>query len=239
MKKWALLIALLSAPLFGQTVTSGSSAPAGATSSSGSKMPGSGPTTIQNSPLIAPPKAPGKDEGIKVPGKHAAEGSVSYYSPGVITYRGSWVGADNLLGVSKNIPVYIELVLPPGKQSPVTAEELKKKITQIFSKVGILDTSVAYTDKPPLPFFHILVMVQSIEKGYATFIAGRLFEEATVPRVILNDGTFFQVITWEKQDMIVASPEQTAENTIKVIEDIANNFADRYKYFDTLKSQLN
>lgn len=213
-------------------------APSSSTRTTG--LPGSQPTTTSTKPA-QPAKLPPKEEGplIKVPAKIAAPEEVNYLSPGIIVNRGaSWAGGDNLLNVSKNIPIHLELVLPVGKKSPIEEATIKKHVADIFAKAGISNQIQAFTNKPPLPYFHVLIMVQNIEKGYAAYVGGRLFEEVTVPRVVLPDNTFFQAITWEKQDLVVASPEEIANQVLSTLDEIAQNFADRYTYFENVKKDL-
>lgn len=207
-------------------------------------MPGTSPTstTPSKTTTTQPAKTPPKDEGplIKAPPKISAPTDVNYLSPGVLTYRGaSWAGGDNLLNVSKNIAIHIELVVPVGKQSPISEAAIKKRVADIFAKAGISDQIQAYTNKPPLPFFHVLIMVQNIDKGYAAYIGGRLFEQVEVPRVVLPDTTFFQAITWEKQELVVASPEDISNQVLATIDEIAQNFAERYTFYENIKKDLN
>lgn len=236
MKKIFLLGLILTSTVLAQTTTSAPST----TSTRTTGLPGTSPTTAP--PATTPAqKAPPKDEGplIKVPSKVSASATISYLSPGVIVNRvTSWQGGDNLLNLSKNIPVRVELVLPIGKKSPIEEAVIKKHVVDIFAKAGISDKVQAYADKPPLPFFHVLVMAQQIDKGYAVYVAGRLFEQVDVSRVVLNNEAFFQAVTWEKQELIVASPEEIANQVLLVLDEIATNFADRYTYYENIKKDM-
>lgn len=238
MKKLIFItLVLTSSAIFAQT------APTTTPSSSSTRttgLPGSQPGTSSTKPT-QPAKVPPREEGplIKIPAKIAAPEEVNYLSPGIIVNRGaSWAGGDNLLNISKNIPIHLELVLPVGKKSPIEEATIKKHVADIFAKAGISNQAQAFTNKPPLPYFHVLIMVQNIEKGYAAYVGGRLFEEVTVPRVVLPDNTFFQAITWEKQDLVVASPEEIANQVLTTLDEIAQNFADRYTYFENVKKDL-
>lgn len=236
MKKLFFLGLLLASTVMAQTST-----PAPSTSSTRTTgLPGMSPTSTPPA-TTTPQKAPPKEEGplIKIPSKVSASETISYLSPGVIVNRvASWQGGDNLLNVSKNIPVHVELVLPVGKKSPIEEAVLKKHVVDIFAKAGISDQAQAYADKPPLPFFHVLIMAQQIDKGYAIYVAGRLFEQVDVPRVVLNNEAFFQAVTWEKQELVVASPEQISNQVLTVLDEIATNFADRYTYYENIKKDM-
>lgn len=237
MKKLILVALLITSTAIAQTTTT-TTTPSSAAPKTG--LPGMSPSQPAK-PTPPPPKVPPKEEGplIKIPPKISATGEVTYLSPGILVYRPTgWTGGDNLLNISKDIPIHLELVLPIGKKSPIDEAEIKKRVTAIFSKAGIGDQAKAFTTKPPLPFFHVLIMVQNIEKGYAAYIGGRLFEEVTVPRVVLPDNTFFQAITWEKQELIVASPEDITNQVLLTLDEIAQNFADRYTYFENVKKDL-
>lgn len=81
----------------------------------------------------------------------------------------------------------------------------------------------------PLPFLHILVMLQPIEKGYAVYCTGRLFEAVDLHRINLRGGIYWQAITWEKQELLIVSKEQLQEQVDKSVQTIASAFADRFK----------
>lgn len=164
--------------------------------------------------------------------------STIYMHPGMITYRDNkWIGGDHLFNVSKNIPVAVELLLPADLTVTITDESIRDQITEIFKKVDITTNFEFTAEKPPLPFFHFLVMVHPIEKGYVACCDGRLFEDVHLNRVILDPLTAIQGITWEKQSLIVF-PEKLFEEQIKAaVEDIATTFSTRYEAYEKLKNK--
>ncbi len=182
---------------------------------------------------------PEEETGIKAKPKVAARGEIIFTSPGVIAFEGGqWVGTDNLLNVGDHIGIKIEILKPQGLVVPFLEETIKDAIAAIFTKNGISSHVEAFTNKPPLPVFHLLIMVNRIEKGFCIFCEGRLFEQVTLSRIYLPDNAFFQAITWEKQDLLVTSPEDALGQLNRSILDMLNNFIDRYNYYENLKNRM-
>lgn len=215
---------------FSQTQTNPVNMMSGQSMSQTPKTPAQAQQTIKNA------EKP-KEQEFKMPikPKVEAQGEITYLSPGIIAYQGSqWVGSDNLLNVGKDIAIYVEIVKSPTQQIPFDEESIKIKLSDIFTKNGIGTLPTGFTDKPPLPFMHALVMIVPFEKGFLAYCSVRLFEQVTLPRVILADQTFFQAITWEKQNLVVAAPQDITREVTNTLVEMTNNFVERVKYFQTL-----
>lgn len=88
---------------------------------------------------------------------------------------------------------------------------------------------------PPLPFLHVLIMVNPIEKGYVAYFGLRLFESVEIKRVVLEPDTAFQAITWEKQTLLIASTEDFKKEMSNLTKELTEDFISRYNYYRSLK----
>jgi hypothetical protein len=162
-----------------------------------------------------------------------------YPNPGIVANRdGRWVGSDHLYNLTSKIDIVVEFFTPPNVVLPVTKEAIKTTITEIFKKARITPPAEVSYDKPPLPFFHMLIMVYPIEKGYVAYCEGRLFEKIELERVKPDEQTAMQGITWESQNLIISSKEDLANQLIKSVEEIATAFADRYRFYEDIRMEI-
>ena len=100
-----------------------------------------------------------------------------YLHPGIlVNLNGTWEGSDHLLNLSSNIGVYVKMIKPEEEALDISEKELQKEVQSIFADAAIKPLTMAAVGKPPLPAFEIEVFVYPIEKGYAAFVEGRLFE---------------------------------------------------------------
>lgn len=171
--------------------------------------------------------------------KYQMPPNVKFTFPGILgTGEGGWVGSDHLLNLSKNVSVIVEIVKPENVQLPFTEEELRDKVLDIFEKEGLYIKFEVEEGKPPLPYFDLLVMAQRIEGGYTVVVEGRLYEQVTLKRVILPDEIFFQAITWEKQNLVVAATKDIKGHVESAVEEIAKKFTERVKFFEREKEKM-
>ena len=57
-------------------------------------------------------------------------------------------------------------------------------------------------------------------------------------RVQLPEGVYWQAITWEKQTLVQASEEEFADHIYKDVNQITNDFIERFKHFEELKNRF-
>lgn len=158
---------------------------------------------------------------------------VTFLSPGVIAARQEgWIGSDHLYNLTADIGITIEILRTTEGELPFSADDLKKAVSSVFEKVNIYPETKGYR---PLPYFHILIMIQPISNGYVVFLEGRLFEPVELERVVFRSGTTFQAITWERQNLIVSPKDKFKETVTDSVVDIAKQFADRFDFFETLR----
>lgn len=159
--------------------------------------------------------------------------------PGVVGLKDNqWIGSDNLMNLSQNIEVFVEIAKPEGKNIPITEESLKDLVSGILSEGGINPHVESSEQNPPLPLYHVLILINSIPNGFVAYCSSRLFEEVQMKRVILSEGTTFQAITWEKQDLLIAAEQDLPKHLQDSIKDMATEFKTRFQYFQNLKEQM-
>lgn len=175
-----------------------------------------------------PPPHPAQQQPA---GPHLGPAMESVFSsPGIATLQnGIWVGRDNLLNLpTSEIGLYFEILSPPSEKILVTKKELHDKVVPILTSAGLTSYPL-FSGESPLPFFHVLIMLHPIEKGYVAYCTCRLFEAVQNARVVLQPDIFFQAITWERQEMIISPIDQLQEQVEKAVTAMTSTFADQAK----------
>lgn len=158
--------------------------------------------------------------------------SAVYSEPGIATFQnGQWVGTEHLYGVPSTIGVVLDVIRPPGATIPISDNEIREKIGAIFRKGHITERQPLMKGSTPLPFFHMIIIIQPIEKGYVAYVEGRLYEEAQMKRVELKSNIVWQVLTWEKQELVMFPTEQLKSQIEQSVQDIANAFVERFNSY--------
>lgn len=119
---------------------------------------------------------------------------------------------------------------PPLKPKPEPKKSDKEKLPHA------IELPKLYT---PLPFFHVLIMVNPIEKGYVAYVATRLFESIDIKRsgALLDEQTAFQAITWERQLLLITAKEDLLAQVNSAVDELTTEFLNRYKHFQQLRLQ--
>lgn len=180
---------------------------------------------IQKTPSAAP-----KQPLITVQPLPSIPQYANYLHPGILVHLNKkWEGGDHLLNLATNIGVYIAFIKPKDIVLDITEAELQKEVETIFNKASIKPVTLAPIDRPPLPAFQIEIFIYPIEKGYAAFCDGRLFESVIIDRFQLDPNMAFQAITWEKQTLMVSPKGQFAQQLKSTIQEIAATFVERFQ----------
>lgn len=162
-----------------------------------------------------------------------------YFHPGILVNRaGTWEGSDHLLNLSSNIGVYAKLLKPEGEALDITEQQIQKEVASIFTNFSISPNILIPEWKPPLPIFQIEILLYPIEKGYVACCEGRLFESVNLERFKLDPNMAFQAITWEKQTLIVGPKKQFSEQLMNSVREIAEDFGDRFRAYETIKKSI-
>lgn len=162
-----------------------------------------------------------------------------YPNPGIVAQRGgAWIGSDHLYNLTSNIDILVEIFKPDNVDIPITEEIIRSRVADIFKKGGITPIAEQVAGEPPLPFFHVLVMIYPIDKGYVAYCEGRLFEKVQLDRIRLDDLTLLQGITWESQNLIVSPTSQIGEQISKSVDEIAETFVERYRFYDEIRRKI-
>lgn len=160
------------------------------------------------------------------------EGGVMYTHPGIVALDEGGVlqGSENVYNISDHISVGVEISVAEGVVFPVQEAVLRERVKSILQSAGITPQAEYTNDKPPLPFLNIVLIVQPINKGFAIYCAGNLFEQVDLKRVNLERGTW-QAITWDNQHLLVSSTEEAPYHVNKCVDEIAYSFVKLYRYF--------
>ncbi|MBA3602964.1 MAG: hypothetical protein H0W50_04845 [Parachlamydiaceae bacterium] len=156
----------------------------------------------------------------------------TYLFPGLVRFAiDKWVGSDYLYSISPNIGVVVEIIYPTGFSQRLDANLIKQNIQGIFSNAGINPVAGSFVGDPPLPFFHLIIFATPVEDYYVFSISGRLFEAVRLARLNVRLPGTMQAITWEKQELIVASKTLFFEQLLATSREIAQYFTQRVNYF--------
>lgn len=153
-----------------------------------------------------------------------------YVHPGALALlNGQWEGGDHLFNLTNNLGVRVDIVKPQSDTLSLTEDRLKQLVESSFSQRGISPVTLAAPDQPPLPFFHIQVLLYPISRGYVACCEGRLFESVALRRMTFDPGMAFQAITWEKDILLVSSNESIIAQIENAISQISQAFIERFQ----------
>ena len=202
------------------------------------------PTSTKPSPskpLVAPPP---RNETAPQPSKRLAKPELPpmlkpFEMPGVIgLLNGKWEGTDYLGYLSNNIGVEVEISKAENVPNIIDEATVSRRLSEIFAKEN-LDPRSAVVEGPPLPFFHILMLVYPIDKDRYVIVGnGRLFEQIQVIRKEFIPGGFWQGITWENQDIALANGQQLDTQIQAVADKLGTSFAKRYRQYNVSQEGL-
>lgn len=188
----------------------------------------------KHSPVVSQPAAKHSSSLSQFAVKQQTMTSI-YTAPGVATLQGGqWVGSEHLFNLSPDLGIYVEVVKPAEVNVEINTASIKDRIAAILRNSGFQPRLSLFADRSPLPFFHILIMLNPIEKGFVAYCTGRLFEEVQLMRTHLKVGITWQAITWEKQELIIFPTEQLQEQIDKTMQVITTAFGDRYKSYQNM-----
>lgn len=167
------------------------------------------------------------------------EASAFYPNPGIVAQRGGgWVGSDHLYNLTDHISIVTEIFKPEKLTLSITEKQIHDQVADEFKKGGITPDATNKPGQPLLPFFHLLVMIYPIEKGYVVYCEGRLFEKINLERVRLDDLTAMQGITWESQNLIITPKDDLETHLDKSVDEIVKTFVERFRFYKDIKSQI-
>lgn len=165
-----------------------------------------------------------------------------FTSPGIARMEGgSWVGSEDLYNLNSDIGTIVEVIKPEMPVALNYSENItQNKVVTILRAAGLAPQMSPFSGlETPLPLLHILLMINPIERGYVVFCALRLFEVAKIARVHLEEGVVWQVVTWEKQELLLTPANQLQEQVDNAFQSMANSFAAAYHQQPKEKTRLN
>ena len=170
--------------------------------------------------------------------KPAATQHAEYLHPGILVYiGGKWEGSDHLLNLPDHVGVYVSMLKPEEAILNISREQLQKEVEEIFKMGNLTPLLTSAVGNPPLPAFEIEIFVYPIDKGYAAFCDGRLFESVTLERFKMDPNMAFQAITWEKQALIVGPKTTFPDQLSKTVQGIAAAFIERFQAYEKIKRE--
>jgi hypothetical protein len=193
-----------------------------------------GPSNIVRPPMRPTPKINPEEQMPILQKEPEVSFRPVFFQPGILSLRGEgFVGVDHLYNVSGNIPVVVEIEKSANVAVSFSEEKIQQLIEQIFEREGI-NPIVKPSAGPALPFFQVLIMVIPAGEGFSAFCSGRLFEKVELERVALPQGVYFQAITWEFQNLVFASKEDSEKQIDAAVAEIVQQFLSRYKYYKNI-----
>lgn len=178
--------------------------------------------------------------GQRLPlGQSEMSSAVPYYAePGITGFQnGRWVGSDHLFNLQKDIGILIEVLQVTGDKSFVDIKEIERSIMSLFKEAGLNPYLLEGGPKPPFPFYHILLISMPIPDGKVVLVDERLIEEVHLDRVKLAEGVRWQAITWERQTLVQAAKEAIQGVVFKNVIQLAQEFIERYKYYENVQQR--
>lgn len=159
--------------------------------------------------------------------------------PGVVGLQdGKWVGTDYLGYLTDHIGIDVEVLKPDSIQSPVDVNELQNIVAKTFENDGMTPRADP-VEGPPLPFLHILITIFPIERDkFVVTGNSRLFEQLQVVRKDFVPAGYWQGITWENQDVVLAKGSELNGKVKEVVEKLAKAFATRYRQYNLSKEGM-
>lgn len=158
--------------------------------------------------------------------------STVFTSPGIATLQGgSWLGSEHLYNLPSDLGVVVEVIKPPTASVQIAEDKIKGIVSAALKTVYMRTREPIIEKDTPLPFLHVLIIIHPIEKGFVAYCAIRLFEETQMKRIFLKSGIVWQVITWEKQELVITPPDQLSQQIEQTIQSIMTSFTDRIKNY--------
>jgi len=245
-KKLLVVCCLL---LLEMPVTAASSS--GSTYGSPSSSPGGGHSA---SPQLKSP-SPKKDQIPLEPPPRLVKKELSVMEkvigmPGVVGFHnGKWEDSDYLGSLSNHIGVHVELVKTTATTN-LTNEMLNANVREIFTKADLTPRAVV-KEGPALPFLHILIVIYQVDKDirleadhpldknspldkdrFVIFGSVRLMEHIQVIRKDFEPEGYWQGITWESEQIAVATQAQLNDQITKMVSGLADGFVERYREYN-------
>lgn len=152
--------------------------------------------------------------------------------PGIVGLQnGRWAGSDYLGYLSNHIAIDVEILKGENVPEIPDTNFIEDRIANLF-QASEIDPHAEVKEGPPLPFVHILLFVYPAgNNNFVVFGAVRLFEQIQVLRNNFNPSGYWQGITWESQNVILAPADQLSTQVVNLAEALANDFIKRYRSY--------
>lgn len=198
-----------------------------------SSLPGQSPTVIPPIPYPKPQQPVPTTPYKPLPRPVVPAMEKPFGMPGVIGLNnGKWEGTDYLGHLSKNISVDVEVLKGENSGINVDIPSLQSQVADLLKNADIIPHALVQ-EGPPLPFLHVLVIIYPADKDkFVIFCTCRLFEEIRVVRKNFQPAGYWQGITWENQDISLASSDKVASQAKTSVENLVKAFIERYRLYN-------
>jgi|GEM_PF-4683041 len=160
------------------------------------------------------------------------------YTPGLATIReGKWVVSEMLYRLPINIPVKVDIVKPQDKYTPVLDKQIEKQVKEIFRAYYIVPEPFPLPCEPELPVFQITLLSYPCDRRCVGVLTAQLYEKATPKRIDTRINGVWQLISWQRQVLVVSACEDFEQQVLNAISEIANEFGRVFKYYHNLPTK--
>lgn len=174
---------------------------------------------------------------IPVPA-YAEAAPPDYWAPGLATIKnGKWVVTDFLYNLTPNIGIKIQVVRPPNRYVPLSDRLLESKLTAQFQDALLTPTALAVQCQPPLPVYNVTIMAYPCGNRCIGMVTAQLYETARPDRIDSDLAGVWQVVTWERQELVVSACEDFSQEIEKTISGMTQAFIDLYNRFNPMPTR--
>lgn len=157
------------------------------------------------------------------------------WSPGLATIKdGKWTVTDFLYNLTPNIGVKVMVVKPEYRYVPLSDQLLEKKVTGLFQDASITPTAFAQSCEPPLPVYVVTVMAYPCERRCVGVVTAQLYEIARPDRIDEDLSGVWQVVTWERQELVASSCDSFSQEIEGTITGMTEAFIAQYNHFNPI-----
>ena len=157
------------------------------------------------------------------------------WSPGLATIKdGKWSVTDFLYNLSPNIGVKVQVVKPEYRYIPLSDVLLERKVASQFQDAFLTPTAIAQPCEPPLPVYNVTVMAYPCERRCVGVVTAQLFEVARPDRIDEDLSGVWQVVTWERQELVASSCDDFAQEIEGTIRGMTEAFIAQYNHYNPI-----
>ncbi|MCE5317376.1 MAG: hypothetical protein LLG04_08430 [Parachlamydia sp.] len=161
-----------------------------------------------------------------------------FWSPGLATIKnGKWVVTDFLYNLSPNIGVKVQVVRPPNRYLPLSDKLIEGKLITQFQDALLNPNALIIPCQPPLPVYNVTIMAYPCGNRCVGVVTAQLYETARPDRIEADLAGVWQVVTWERQELVVSACEDFSQQIEMTITGMTQAFIDLYNRFNPIPTR--